>query len=96
MLFALICTDKSDGFDLRAATRPAHVAYLNSLGDTVKLAGPFLNDEGKSMGTLAVISARDLDEARQIAGRDPYAVAGLFDSVDIRPWNWLIKNPEAL
>ena len=30
-----------------------------------------------------------------MADADPYAVAGLFASVDIRPWKWLIRNPEA-
>ena len=24
---------------------------------------------------------------------DPYARAGLFASVDIRPWNWVFKRP---
>ena len=29
-----------------------------------------------------------------MAENDPYAKAGLFASVEIRPWKWLIKNPE--
>jgi uncharacterized protein YciI len=31
----------------------------------------------------------------EIAARDPYVIAGLFASVEIKPWKWLIKNPEA-
>jgi uncharacterized protein YciI len=30
-----------------------------------------------------------------MAENDPYAKAGLFASVEIKPWKWLIKNPEA-
>ena len=26
---------------------------------------------------------------------DPYAKAGLFANVEIRPWNWVINNPDA-
>ena len=41
MLYALICTDKPDGLPVRMANRPDHVAYLQSLGDTLVFAGPF-------------------------------------------------------
>ncbi|WP_368738616.1 YciI family protein, partial [Escherichia coli] len=37
----------------------------------------------------------DVAGAREIAANDPYAKAGLFASVDIRPWNWAIKNPDS-
>jgi hypothetical protein len=43
-----------------------------------------------------VIEAANRAAITEIAGRDPYAVAGLFASVEIKPWKWLIKNPEAL
>ena len=41
MLYALICTDKPDSLAVRMANRPDHVAYLESLGDTLVFAGPF-------------------------------------------------------
>ena len=96
MLYAIICTDKSDGLPLRQANRPDHLDYLKSLGDTVKAAGPFMNEDGeKPVGSLVVVEADDAASARAIADADPYAKAGVFSDVDIRPWNWLIKNPEA-
>ena len=94
MLFALICTDKPGHLQMRIETRPAHLEWLNSLGANTKAAGPFLGEDGKPCGTLAVISADDLASAKALAAEDPYAKAGLFASVDIRPWNWLVKNPE--
>lgn len=92
MLFALICTDKPGSLDLRMATRPAHLAFLETI--TVKSAGPFLDEAGNPNGSLVIIEAADVAEAKAIAARDPYAVAGLFSSVEVRPWKWLIKNPE--
>ncbi len=94
MLYALLCSDKPDHLQLRLDTRTVHLDYLNSLGDRLKFAGPFLGDDAKPNGSLVVIEAADLDAAKDIAANDPYAKAGLFASVDIRPWNWAIKNPD--
>lgn len=95
MLFAFICTDKPDSVDLRMSVRPDHLAYLESLGGALKAAGPFTTDEGQPTGSLVVVEAADRAAARAIADNDPYAKAGLFASVEIKPWKWLIKNPEA-
>ncbi len=95
MLFVLNCTDKPNSLELRIATRPAHIAYLNSLGGKAKFAGPILDDDGGMIGTMAVIEAPDRAGAETIAAADPYAKAGLFQSVDIRGWRWALKNPEA-
>ena len=93
MLFVIICTDKPNSLDLRMATRPAHLAYLEKVA--VKGAGPFIDDAGNPNGSLVISEAKDFADAKAIAAADPYAQAGLFASVDIRPWKWLIKNPEA-
>jgi uncharacterized protein len=95
MLYALICNDKPGQLQLRLDTRTAHLAYLDGLGDALKFAGPFLDTDSKPNGSLVVIEAADAASAQAIAGEDPYAKAGLFASVDIRPWNWAIKNPAA-
>jgi len=95
MLFALLCTDKPGSLDLRMSVRPDHLKYLESLGTALKAAGPFTNDEGQPTGSLVVIEAADRSAAQAMAENDPYAKAGLFAAVEIRPWKWLIKNPEA-
>ena len=95
MLFALICTDKPDSLAIRLANRPDHVAHLESLGDTLVFAGPFMMDDGATMnGSLIVIEAASLEAARSIAAGDPFAKAGVFASVEIRPWLWTINNPD--
>jgi uncharacterized protein len=95
MLFALICTDKPNSIDLRMQIRPAHLSFLDKLGADLKGAGPFVDDDGKPTGSLVIINAEDKVAAQAIAAQDPYALAGLFSSVDIKPWKWLIKNPES-
>jgi uncharacterized protein len=95
MLYVLICTDKPDSFALRKANRPEHLAYLEGLGDALVLAGPFIGNDGETMnGSLIVIEAPSLDAARAIADGDPYAKAGMFSAVDIRPWRWTINRPD--
>jgi uncharacterized protein YciI len=94
MLYALICTDKPGSLPLRKANRPEHLAYLQSLGGTVLFAGPFTDADGATMnGSLVVIDVASLEEARKISAGDPFAKAGVFASVDIRPWLWTINNP---
>jgi uncharacterized protein len=95
MLFALLCTDKPDSLDLRLKVRPDHVAFLNGLGVNLKLAGPFTDEAGSPNGSLVVIEAADVKAAKAVAAKDPYAIAGLFANVEIKPWKWTLKNPEA-
>jgi len=94
MLYALICTDKPNSVDLRLANRPDHVAYLKSLGDTLVLAGPFTKDDGETMnGSLIVVEAPSREAAKKLADGDPFAKAGLFAGVEIRPWLWTVNKP---
>ena len=94
MLFALLCTDTPNSLDLRMSVRPDHLKYLESLGTALKAAGPFTSDEGQPTGSLVIIEAADRAAAQAMAANDPYAKAGLFAAVEIKPWKWLIKNPE--
>lgn len=94
MLYALLCQDKPGQTQLRADTRAEHLAYLEGIGERLKLAGPFLGPDGKPNGSLVILEADDLAEAKAVAAADPYAKADLFESVAIRPWVWAVKNPE--
>ena len=96
MLFAVSCTDKADSLDVRRENRPAHIEFLKANGAAIKVAGPYTSEDGAAMtGSLLIIEAADLAAARALAAGDPYAKAGLFESVDIRPWKWVIGNPDA-
>ncbi|WP_333823978.1 YciI family protein [Pinisolibacter sp.] len=96
MLFAAMCHDKPDHLAVRLATRDAHVAWLKGMGAKVRIAGPFLDDTGEIMqGSIVVIEAETLAEAKATFATDPYAVAGLFADAEIRPWRWVVGAPTA-
>lgn len=97
MLFAFVCKDKPGHLNVRMEARPAHVEHLNKLNaeGTLKMAGPFLDAEGKPNGSLVIVSAETIEAAKAIADADPYTKAGLFESVEIKPFNWVFNNPEA-
>ena len=85
MLFILNCSDKVGATAIREANRAAHLEYLKTLGDRVILAGPMLSDDGAHMlGSILVIEFPDRSAAEAWSQGDPYAKAGLFDSVEIR------------
>ena len=94
MLFALLCTDKPNSIDLRLSIRPDHLAHLDALGDSLKAAGPFLDEAGNPCGSLVIIEAANRAEAERLAAADPYAQSGLFSSVEVKPWKWVFKNPD--
>jgi hypothetical protein len=96
--FAVLATDHPDSLALRQRLRPSHQAHLRATGMhrvIVRLGGPTLNDAGEAMnGTLLVIEAGSLPEVEAFVQEDPYVQAGLFASIQIRPWHWSLGNPQ--
>jgi uncharacterized protein YciI len=60
----------------------------------VVLAGPlFAEDERTPIGSLLVVDFSSRAELNRFAAEDPYAKAGLFQSVTVRPFRKVF--PEA-
>ena len=89
MTFVLICRDKPGALDIRMENRPAHLAYIEATG-VVTLAGPFLDDAGKPSGSLVILEVTDRAAAEVWAAGDPYAKAGLFESLLIEAWRKVV------
>ena len=86
-LYVMYGLDKPDSLDLRKATRPAHLEWLKMFEHLVKIGGPMLGaDGGTPVGSMIVIEAESLEAAKAWATLDPYAKAGLWQSVSIRPF----------
>jgi hypothetical protein len=92
MLFAISCTDKPGSLELRLATRPAHIEHLKAEAGRILLGGPVLDAAGNPCGSLLVVEAADRAAAEAFAAADPYAKAGLFESVVIRPYRVVFKD----
>lgn len=90
MLCAIICLDKPGALEIRKANREAHLAHIRNAGRAIVAAGPLLDDDGEMCGSLLIHDGRDRNEAEAWAAADPYARAGLFQSVEIRPWRKVI------
>jgi uncharacterized protein YciI len=89
MRVAIICRDRPGHEELRKANREAHLAYLRETG-VVEMAGPFLDAEGAMTGSLLVLDVPDMAAAEAWAAADPYAKAGLFESVTLDEWKKVI------
>jgi uncharacterized protein YciI len=88
-LFVMYGLDGARGPEIRKTTRPAHLDWVNALG-IVKVGGPMYAEDGTTpIGSLIVIEAKDLADAKRIFAEDPYRKAGLWDRVDIRQFNWI-------
>lgn len=82
-LYVLVCNDKPNSLDLRLANREAHLAYARGFADRLKVAGPLLDEAGSMAGSLLILEADSLEDARAFNLGDPYQKAGLFGSVQV-------------
>ncbi len=87
MHFVISCTDRPNALDVRKANRDAHLAYLKSHAEQIVAAGPTLTDDSDGMtGSVLIMAFEGPAEAEAFAAGDPYAQAGIFESVTILPW----------
>lgn len=89
MLIALIARDKPGALQTRKDNREAHLTYIADTG-AVFQAGPLLDEAGEMCGSLVILEVEDMAAARTWAEGDPYAKAGLFDSVELTAWKKVI------
>ncbi|MBM4242457.1 MAG: YciI family protein [Deltaproteobacteria bacterium] len=88
-LFVILGHDGPDALAKRPVVRPRHLDHLRPLSEAgrVVVAGPLFGDDGKTpRGSLIVLEAPSLDEARALAARDPYVVDGVFARHEVMPF----------
>lgn len=94
MLYAIVGEDVPNSLEKRLASRPAHLARLSDLeaAGRMVLGGPFpvidSQDPGPAgfSGSLIVAEFDSLDAAQAWADADPYATAGVYGRVTVRPF----------
>ena len=89
MRYALICIDKPNALQTRTDNRAAHLAYIQETG-VVEQAGPFIDAAGQMCGSLLILDVASKTAADAWAAADPYAKAGLFQSVMVQEWKRVI------
>ncbi len=94
MRFVIHAIDHPGSLELRMATRPQHLDYMAPFDTPV--AGPLLDDDGNPCGTCIVVELPDRAAADAFVAGDPYAKAGLFQSVSVHPFRtvaWPAADP---
>lgn len=94
MLYLIVGEDTPNSLEKRLAARPDHVARLQALQaeGRLVLAGPFpavdSPDPGAAGFTGSAILAEfvSLADAQAWADADPYVAAGVYGSVQVRPF----------
>lgn len=88
-LFVVLATDKVSALHLRQEVRPAHREYLRKDNPyaRVVVAGPTMDEAtGNMNGTLMIVEAASLQDAKAFVQGDPYMQADIFKELEIRPW----------
>ena len=93
MQFILIAHDKAGALPLRMANRPAHLTYLETqIGPALLFAGPMLDDDGNPKGSVVVVEAETLEQAKSYYSGDPYMAADLFAEFTISRFRHVFSN----
>ena len=90
MTFVILGFDGPDGQMKRKVHRAAHLASLEPLSRAGRLimAGPFTDQAG----SLIILEANSLEEARRIAEEDPYTVHGIFEKIEVHPFQQVLPS----
>ena len=86
MLFTIRCTFRPGALELARTNRQEHCAFMSQMKGTIVQGGPSFLLEGSSFRMLLVVDRRNAEEAREFISLEPYAAAGLFESIAIRLW----------
>ena len=94
MHYAIISEDVVDSLEKRKTARLAHLDRLNNLAsqDRILVAGPHPAidssepDEAGFSGSLVIAEFDSLEQAQAWADADPYAAAGVYQRVVVKPF----------
>lgn len=92
MLYVIHCVDKLGNIQVRLDNRSDHLEHLKSYGDKLFAAGPTLDDNEGMNGSVVILDLDSRSDAQDFADRDPYALAGLFESVTISAWKKVLPS----
>ncbi|MGH7230223.1 MAG: YciI family protein [Nitrospiraceae bacterium] len=92
MKFVILGFDGPEGGAKRKVHRPAHLEKMDALDAErrVVLAGPLTD----GAGSLIVITADSLAEAEAFIKTDPYTMNGVFEPVEIHPFQQIFPKDD--
>lgn len=92
MTYVIIGWDGPEGQSKRPRYRPAHLEHLERLQKQGQLvcAGPFTD----KAGSLVIIEADTMEQAESIANGDPYLTHGVFERVEVHPFDQVFPRQQ--
>lgn len=81
--YAIYCRDKVGKADQRQAASPAHLKHVEQNLERYFIAGPIRDEGGATVGSLLIVKAESVDEARAFLKQDPYFSANIWESIEI-------------
>jgi uncharacterized protein len=97
MPYVIIAKDKPDSLALRESVRAEHLEYLTRHKAKLLAAGAQTADDGTGgRGSVLIVDTEDRAEAEAFVRDDPFAKAGLFESVEVARWRKVFFNGERL
>jgi uncharacterized protein YciI len=95
MHYCFYCLDRPDAAELRRRTRPEHIRYMMRALERAAFGGPLIDEaSGASIGSVYAIDFPDRAAAEAFLAEEPYYKAGLFQSVELRPWRQMAPERE--
>jgi uncharacterized protein YciI len=93
MRIVVHCLDKPDALPVRLENYEAHKAYLASGKVATVISGPLLADDLETMiGSMFIFEADTIDDVVAFNREDPFAKAGVWETVSIRPFLMRVDN----
>ena len=93
MHYVIHCLDHPGAVQKRLDHYEAHKAYLGAAAMQTVMSGPLMADDETTMiGSCFVVQAASLAEVQAFNSGDPFAKAGLWQTVSIRPFLKRVDN----
>lgn len=93
MHFTVYCLDHEGMVERRREHYDAHKAYLATSPVKTLISGPLLAADGETMiGSFFLYEGDDFEEVVRFNRDDPFNKAGIWRSVDVRPFLKRVDN----
>lgn len=81
--------DAPDSAEKRSRLLDSHRAYVRSEGPvTMVHGGPLLDDEGDTIGTCLIVTAKSKADAQSWLSHCPFVAGGVFQTLTVERWGW--------
>ncbi|MFM0512860.1 YciI family protein [Paraburkholderia sp. RL17-373-BIF-A] len=93
MNYIVYCLDHDGMVEKRLANYDAHKAYLATSPVKTLVSGPVVAEDNQTMiGSFFLYESDSIEEVRSFNQADPFNKAGIWKTVDIRPFLKRVDN----